>query len=94
MTTEKQKKDLWIDTMQAVGAYWRAGRTFAKATKSSSGADTTWKWTVPANMPPDTCLRVTTDGGVVKQNGAAVPWDDHGYYEISFDAGEVTLSAQ
>ena len=37
---------------------------------------------------------VTTDGGVVKQNGAAVPWDDHGYYEISFDAGEVTLSAQ
>jgi hypothetical protein len=92
--TEKQKKDLWIDTMQAVGAYWRAGRAFAKATKSTSGSDTTWKWTVPKNNPPNTCLRVKSDGGVVKQKGAEVPWDDHGYYEISFDAGEVTLSAQ
>jgi hypothetical protein len=92
--TEKQKKDLWIDTMQAVGAYWRAGRAFAKATKTTSGGDTSWKWTVGKNMPPNTCLRVKPDGGVVKQNGVAVPWDDHGYYEISFNAGEVTLSAQ
>ena len=92
--TEKQKKDLWIDTMQAVGAYWRAGRAFAKATKTTSGSDTTWKWTVAAHIPPNTCLRVKPDGGVVKQKGAEVPWDDHGYYEISFNAGEVTLSAQ
>jgi hypothetical protein len=92
--TEKQKKDLWIDSMQAVGGYWRAAHVFAKATKSSSGSDTTWKWTVPKNSPPNTCLRVKPDGGVVKQNGAAIPWDDHGYYEISFDAGEVTLSSQ
>jgi hypothetical protein len=91
--TEKQKKDLWIDTMQAVGAYWRAGRAFAKATKTTSGGDTTWKWTVAAHIPPNTCLRVKPDGGVVKQKGAVVPWDDHGYYEISFNAGEVTLSA-
>ena len=47
-----------------------------------------------ARFPPNTCLRVKPDGGVVKQKGAEVPWDDHGYYEISFDAGEVTLSAQ
>jgi hypothetical protein len=92
--TEKQKKDLWIDTMQAVGAYWRAGLVFAKATSSTSGTDKTWKWTVPANIPPNTCLRVKSDGGVVKQKGTVVPWDDHGYYEISFNAGEVTLSAQ
>jgi hypothetical protein len=92
--TEKQKKDLWIDTMQAVGAYWRAGLVFAKATSSTSGTDKTWKWTVPANIPPNTCLRVKSDGGVVKQKGTTVPWDDHGYYEISFNAGEVTLSGQ
>ncbi len=92
--TEKQKKDLWIDTMQAVGAYWRAGMVFAKATASTSGTDKTWKWTVPANIPPNTCLRLKSDGGVVKQKGAVIPWDDHGYYEISFNAGEVTLSAQ
>lgn len=91
--TEKQKKDLWIDTMQAVGAYWRAGRAFAKATKTTAGSETTWKWTVAKHIPPNTCLRVKPDGGVVKQNGVEVPWDDHGYYEISFNAGEVTLSA-
>jgi len=92
--TEKAKKDLWIDTMQAVGGYWRAGRAFAKATSTTSGTDKTWKWTVPKNNPPNTCLRVKTDGGVLKQKGATIPWDDHGYYEISFDAGEVTLSSQ
>lgn len=91
--TEQAKKDLWIDTMQAVGAYWRAGRTFAKATATTSGTDKTWTWTVPKNNPPNTCLRVKSDGGVVKQRGAVIPWNDHGYYEISFDAGEVTLSA-
>jgi hypothetical protein len=92
--TEKQKKDLWIDTMQAVGAYWRAGRAFAKATKTTSGSETTWKWTPEARIPPNTCLRVKPDGGVVKQKGVEIPWDEHGYYEISFNAGEVTLSAQ
>jgi hypothetical protein len=49
---------------------------------------------VPTNFPPNSCLRVKTDGGVVKQKGATVPWDDHGYYEISFNAGEVTLATQ
>jgi len=92
--TEKEKKDLWIDTMQAVGGYWRAAMVFSKATSATSGTDKTWKWTPPANIPPNTCLRVKSDGGVVKQKGTAVPWDAHGYYEISFNAGEVTLSAQ
>lgn len=92
--TEKAKKDLWIDTMAAVGAYWRAGLVFAAATSSTSGTDKTWKWTVPTNFPPNSCLRVSTDGGVVKQNGTAIAWDSHGYYEISFNAGQVTLSAQ
>jgi hypothetical protein len=92
--TEKQKKDLWFDTMVAVGAYWRGGRAFAKATPTTSGSDKTWKWTLPTGFPPGKCLRVTTDGGVVKQKSSAISWDSHGYYEISLDAGEVTLSAQ
>jgi hypothetical protein len=26
------------------------------------------------------------------QAGAELPWDDHGYYEVSLDVGAVTLS--
>ena len=92
--TEKQKKDLWFDTMVTVGAYWRGGRAFAKATATTSGSDKTWKWTLPTGFPPNKCLRVTSDGGVVKQKSSAISWDSHGYYEISLDAGEGTLSAQ
>jgi len=92
--TEKQKKDLWFDTMVAVGAYWRGGRAFAKATATTSGSDKTWKWTLPTGFPPNKCLRVTTDGGVLKQGSTTLAWDDHGYYEVSLDAGSLTLSAQ
>jgi hypothetical protein len=34
---------------------------------------------------------MTTTGGKVTQNGQEVPWDEHGYYQISLDAGEVTI---
>jgi len=34
---------------------------------------------------------VTTSGGTVTQKGNAVAWDPHGYYQISLDAGEVTV---
>jgi hypothetical protein len=37
---------------------------------------------------------MTTDGGVLKQGSTVLPWDDHGYYEVSLDAGTLTLSAQ
>jgi len=35
---------------------------------------------------------VKTDGGTLKQNGATLAWDPHGYYEIALDALSVTLS--
>lgn len=92
--TEKQKKDLWIDTMVAVGSYWRGARAFAKATPTTSGSDKTWTWTLPKGFPPGKYLRVKTDGGVVKQKAGTIPWDSHGYYEIALDEGSVTLSAQ
>jgi peptidoglycan/xylan/chitin deacetylase (PgdA/CDA1 family) len=92
--TEKAKKDLWIDTMVAVGSYWRGARAFAKATSATSGTDKTWTWTLPKGFPPNKCLRVKSDGGVVKQKNSTISWNSHGYYEISLDAGEVTLSAQ
>ena len=39
-------------------------------------------------------VRVTTNGGTLKQGSTILPWDDHGYYEVSLDAGSLTLSAQ
>ena len=90
--TEKAKKDLWIDTMVAVGAYWRGARAFAKASPTTSGTDKVWTWTLPKGFPPNKCLRVKPDGGTLKQGSTTLAWDDHGYYEISLDAGSVTLS--
>lgn len=49
-------------------------------------------WTLPDHFPPNQYLRVKTDGGTLKQNGSALTWDGHGYYEISLDANSVTLS--
>jgi hypothetical protein len=30
------------------------------------------------------------DGGTSSQNGAALEWDEHGYYEIALDAGSLS----
>ena len=37
-------------------------------------------------------LRVTVTGGTPMQGGAAVDWDDHGYYEVALDTGSLTLA--
>jgi peptidoglycan/xylan/chitin deacetylase (PgdA/CDA1 family) len=79
------KGGVWTETMTNVGAYW-IGQKLIPAT-----ATTTATWTLPAHFPPNMCLRVTTTGGTVKQNGTEVPWNDHGYYEISLDAKSVTV---
>jgi hypothetical protein len=77
--------------MTAIGAYWRGQKAFSQAMTMSSGNEKTWTWTLPANFPKGHYLRIKVDGGTVKQKGAAVPWDSHGYYEIALDAGSVTL---
>ncbi len=84
--------DVWIDTMVNVGAYWRAQKVVAAVTPTPSGSSQTWTWTLPANFPPGKFLRVTVDGGKPSQNGVALDWDSHGYYEVALDAGSLTLS--
>jgi hypothetical protein len=32
------------------------------------------------------------DGGKLSPKGKLLKWDDHGYYEIALDAGELTLA--
>ncbi|HET9958384.1 MAG TPA: polysaccharide deacetylase family protein [Polyangiaceae bacterium] len=88
----KSLKDMWIDSLVNVGSYWLAQRVITAVTPTTSGSDKTWTWQMPEHFPPGKYLRVTTDGGTLKQGGVALPWDSHGYYEVALDAGAVTLS--
>jgi hypothetical protein len=81
--------DIWLDTMVAVGAYWRGQRAVSVATPTTNAdGSQTWSWTLPAHFPPGKFVRVTVDGGTLSQNGMALPWDGHGYYEVVLDAGQ------
>ena len=84
--------DIWIDSMVNVGAYWLAQKLITDATPVTSGDETVWTWTLPDNFPPGKFVRVTVDGGTLSQNGRVLEWDTHGYYEVSLDAGTLTLS--
>jgi len=93
----KTQGTIWIDTVENVSAYWIAEVGFKKLTATTSGTDKTWTWkTTDFNtpFPPGKYLRVKTDGGSLKQGSTVLSWDDHGYYEVSLDAGTLTLSAQ
>jgi hypothetical protein len=88
----KGQSDLWLDTYLNVGAYWRAEDVFNHVQPTISGNDRTWSWGLPDHFPPGKCLRVSVDGGTLIQNGTVLPWNSHGYYEVSLDAGSLTLS--
>jgi peptidoglycan/xylan/chitin deacetylase (PgdA/CDA1 family) len=91
MTHAKSLGDDWVDTVAAVGAYWRGQKLLSSTTPTTSGGASTWSWTLPAHFPPGKYLRVTVTGGTLTQKGAALPWNSHGYYEVSLDAASLTL---
>lgn len=86
-----QENDVWVDTLENVGAYWLGQKSFANALSDTSGDTTTWTWVLPDEFPEEKYLRVTVDGGTLTQNGQSVAWDPHGYYEIALDELSVTL---
>jgi peptidoglycan/xylan/chitin deacetylase (PgdA/CDA1 family) len=88
----KSLGDMWIGRVDMVGAYWVGQKVFSQSTTTMSGAEKTWKWTLPDRFPHGRFLRVTVPGGKLKQGGTELPWDGHGYYEVALDAGSVTLS--
>jgi peptidoglycan/xylan/chitin deacetylase (PgdA/CDA1 family) len=90
--TVKNFGDMWIDSVINVGAYWIAQKLFASLSPTNSGSDIVYKWTLPDHFPSGQYLRVTVDGGTLKQNNQTLNWDSHGYYEISLDAGSLTIS--
>lgn len=90
MSATKALKNVWIDTVANVGAYWMGEKTFSAVTPTTSGKTQTWKWTLPAHFPTGKYLRVTVEGGTLTQDGAELPWVTHGYYEVALDAGSLT----
>jgi peptidoglycan/xylan/chitin deacetylase (PgdA/CDA1 family) len=84
--------DMWMDSVVNICAYWRAQKLFSTLTPTTSGTDMIYTWTLPAHFPPGKYLRVKVTGGTVKQSGKTLTWDGHGYYEISLDAGSLTIS--
>lgn len=85
-------KDIWVDALYKVAAYWMGQKILSKAEPEVSGSDHVWRWTLPPHFPTGIYLRVTVNGGTVSQNGSALPWDPHGFYEIALDAGSLTVS--
>lgn len=92
VTHAKSLGNMWIDSMMHVGSYWVGQKLISSTTSTTSGGVMTWTWSWPSIYPPNSCLRVTVGGGTLKQNGNALTWDSHGYYQISLDAGSLTLS--
>jgi hypothetical protein len=92
VNTVKGYGDMWLDTVLNIGAYWRAQKLLSSVTPTQSGSDLIYKWTLPAHFPTGKYLRVKVTGGTLKQNGQILNWDGHGYYEISLDAGQLTVS--
>jgi peptidoglycan/xylan/chitin deacetylase (PgdA/CDA1 family) len=84
--------DLWIDSMVNVGAYWMGQQVLAAVEPATFGDETVWTWTLPDHFPTGKCLRVKVDGGTLSQNGRALSWSPHGYYEVALDDGVLTLS--
>ena len=92
VNTVKGYGDMWLDTVLNIGAYWRAQKMLSAVVPTQSGSDLIYRWTLPAHFPSGKYLRVKVTGGTLKQNGQILDWDSHGYYEISLDAGSLTIS--
>lgn len=83
--------DLWIDSMVNIGAYWAGQKAVTNATTRQSGHKTVLTWTLPAHFPTRRVVRVTVTGGKLSQGGRLLPWNPAGYYEVSLDAGSLTI---
>lgn len=85
-------KNVWITSMVDVAAYLIGGKAVSDATPTADGANQKWTWTLEDTFPPDRYVRVKVDGGTLMQDGQALPWNDHGFYEVALDVGELTLA--
>ena len=89
----KKRKDLWIAPFVEVGAYWKAQKVLEAAEPVRVGTTTVVKWDKIPRFPAGVKLKLDIEGEGLKvaQGGQALKADPPGVYEISFDAGELTL---
>jgi hypothetical protein len=92
VTYAKSLRDVWIDSVVNIGAYWIAQKMFTDLVPATEGETTTWTWSLPDHFPPGRYVRVAVDGGSLTQGGIALPWDSHGYYEVALDQGSLRLA--
>lgn len=92
ISATKELRAVWQDSVVNVGAYWMGQKSFTTGSTKTEATGESRTWTLPKNFPSGKCLRVNVDGGVLRQSGKAVAWNDHGYYEVSLDVGSLTLS--
>ena len=76
---------MWLETAANVGAYWLGASLL-------QGTGPTWTWTLPPHFPAGKYLRVTIDGGTLKQGNGTLQWDPHGYFEVALDAEPLSWS--
>jgi Polysaccharide deacetylase len=86
----REVRDVWLDTVSGVGAYWLGARALSAAVPSTEGSGQVYRWQLPEHFPTGRFVRVTVDGGLLRQQGAELPWDEHGYYEVALDARELS----
>ncbi len=79
---------IWIDTVETIGAYWLAQKNITPIFSAATGRERSkhWAWTPPSGYPTGKNLRVTVSGGTLSQNGKALAWNPHSFYEVSLDA--------
>jgi peptidoglycan/xylan/chitin deacetylase (PgdA/CDA1 family) len=87
-----QTKNVWLGSMVQVAAYLIGGKAVSSATPMADGEGQKWTWTLKDTFPPGHYVRVTVDGGTLSQGGTPLVWNEHGFYEVSLDEGELTLS--
>jgi hypothetical protein len=92
MTYGQQLGNVWMGTVEDIGAYWRAQKIVSAVTPTTSGGAQTWTWSLPSHFPSGKLLRVTVTGGTLTQGGMTLAWNDQGYYEVALDAGSLTVS--
>jgi hypothetical protein len=87
----KDYRDVWIDSVVNVAAYWLGQKAFTNAVLTQPANEMVVSWQLPAHFPAGKFLRVTVSGGTLEQNGQPLSWDAHGYYEVALDGGPLTL---
>jgi Polysaccharide deacetylase len=85
-------KNIWIGTMENVAAYFIGRKLVKAATPTTEGGSQVYTWNLPTVFPPGKYVRVTIDGGTPSQDGKALTWNDHGFYEVALDAGKLTIA--